>query len=98
LIPLLDALGGLPPGLVSGDLLPTARIVSGELTAAVTWPLLAWSASGASSLTARSPIWKLQPGNADGPNGRVRLQLGTLLRWTLEARDGAGWRALETKW
>lgn len=82
LLPILEAVGGLPPGLLASDL-SSPRIVSGELVADVTGPLTVWSRSGARSTTPRSP--HLTPDVVPPARGRARLRLDrSAIAWTLE--------------
>ncbi|WP_437996487.1 hypothetical protein WMF26_36365 [Sorangium sp. So ce185] len=89
LVPLLQAVGALPPGLLVTDLLPSARITSGELVADVPAPLVEWAASCGTQLSPRIP----RAGVDMTRKGRVRLRLGGAIDWALEVEEGAGrWR------
>jgi hypothetical protein len=90
LLPVLEAVGALPSGLLASDL-HAATIAGGELIAEAAAPLVEWSHAGATGLTPRSPRW-LDEGNR-APRGRLRVQLASL-RWTFELGDGSTWRAL----
>jgi hypothetical protein len=82
LLALLSAADALPPGLVPADLLRTATVSDGELTAEVPAPLAEWAADGARQLSPRVPG---NPGHAEmGRPGRVRLRLDGSLDWRLE--------------
>jgi len=92
LLPLLQAVGALPPGLLVKDLLPGARIEAGELVADVPAPLVEWVAADG-----KQPSPLVQREGADmSRKGRVRLPLGGPIRWQLEVGAGAGsWRRAE---
>jgi hypothetical protein len=47
LLAVLEATGGLPPGLLASDVLRTARVEADVIIAEVPGPLVAWSAAGA---------------------------------------------------
>jgi hypothetical protein len=89
LLPLLQAVDALPPGLLVKDLLPTARIEAGELVAEVAAPLVEWAAGDG-----KQPSPLAQRARPDMTRkGRVRLPLGGPIRWQLEVDAGAGtWR------
>jgi hypothetical protein len=90
LVPLLCAAGLLPPGLLPHDLLGTAKVVDGELTATLPAPLVEWAAGGARQ---RSPRVAGVRSDADlARQGRVRMPLDGSSEWTLEVADGGGWR------
>ena len=90
LVPLLSAADLLPPGLLPGDLLGTAAVVDGELTASLPAPLVEWAAGDARQLSPR--VRGVKPEAELRRQGRVRAQLGGALDWTLEVADGAAWR------
>ena len=54
LVPLLSAADALPPGILPRDLLDTAEVTEGGLTASVPAPLVAWAAGGARRVSPRS--------------------------------------------
>jgi hypothetical protein len=89
LLPLLQAVGALPPGLLVSQVLPSARIAAGELVADVPALVVEWIAGDG-----KQP-WPLalRPGADPSRRGRVRLPLRWPLRWQLEVEAGAGtWR------
>ena len=92
LLPLLQAVDALPPGLLVKDLLPSARITAGELVADLPAPLVEWAAGNG-----KQPSPLAQRTGADvSRKGRVRLPLGGPIRWHLEVDAGAGtWRRAE---
>ena len=90
LVPLLSAADLLPPGLLPDDLLGTAAVVDGELTASLPAPLVEWAAGDARQLSPRVP--GVKPEAEMRRQGRVRAKLGGALDWTLEVADGASWR------
>jgi hypothetical protein len=83
LVALLEATGGLPPGLLASDL-SSVTLANGVLGAEVPGPLVAWAAAGARALTPRAPGALL---DGVAPRGRIKLDLATS-RWTLEPGDG----------
>ncbi len=91
LVPLLSAADLLPPGLLPQDLLSSAHVAGGELTASLPAPLVAWVAGGARQRSPRVAGVKTEADMAQ--EGRVRLPLDGSSEWTLEVADGAGWRA-----
>jgi hypothetical protein len=91
LLPLLQAVDALPPGLLVKDLLPGARIADGELVAELPAPLVVWAAGDG-----KQPSPLVQRGADMTRRGRVRLPLGGALHWQLEVDAGGGsWRRAE---
>lgn len=93
LVPLLSAADALPPGILPGDLLDTAEVAEGELTASVPAPLAEWSAGGGRRVSPRIPGVKTD--DELGRLGRVRIKLDDSLAWALEVSDGGSWRTAE---
>jgi hypothetical protein len=95
LLAVLEAIGGLPPGLIAADLSPVATQPAGQLEADIAGPLAQWSASGAEG---PSPRW---PGGAFPPSwsaaARARLDRASL-RWSLEVRAGDRYVPIKTSW
>jgi hypothetical protein len=81
LVPMLSAADALPPGIVPDDLLATAQVVDGELTAELPAALVEWAAGGAIQLSPRAP--GNGAGDDSGRTGRVRLTLGGASDWRL---------------
>jgi hypothetical protein len=81
LVPLLSAVDALPPGIVPDDLLATAQVARGELSAEVPARLAAWASGGARQLSPRM-------GGAAAPADaerkvRISMKLDSL-HWKLE--------------
>ena len=81
LVPLLSAVDALPPGIVPGDLLPSAQVTRGELFAEVPARLAAWAAGGARQLSPRVS-GAAAPADADR-KVRISMKLDSL-HWKLE--------------
>jgi hypothetical protein len=90
LVPLLSAADALPPGILPEDLLSTARVAAGELTASVPAPLATWAAGGAKQLSPR--VQGVRTDEEMSRPGRVRVKLDDSLEWALEVDDGGSWR------
>jgi len=90
LVPLLSAADALPPGILPDDLLGTAEVTEGELTASVPAPLAAWAAGGARHPSPRVAGVKTE--DEMSRPGRVRIKLDGPRRWALEVRDGGSWQ------
>jgi hypothetical protein len=86
LLPLLQAVDALPPGLLVNDLLPTARIEAGELVAELAAPLVEWAAGDG-----KQPSPRVQRADMSR-KGRVRLPLSGPIRWQLEVESAGTWR------
>lgn len=77
---LLEAVGGLPPGLLASDLQAPQASADG-VSATVDAALLRWAAGGAQGETPRAPAQRALLGQAQG---QARLQVaGGALRWSL---------------
>jgi hypothetical protein len=90
LVPLLSAADALPPGILPEDLLSTAQVAGGELTASVPAPLAVWAAGGAKQLSPR--VQGVRTAYEMSQAGRLRLKLDDSLEWALEVADGGAWR------
>jgi hypothetical protein len=90
LVPLLSAADALPPGILPGDLLGTAEVTEGELTASLPAPLAAWAAGGARHPSPR--VAGVKTDDEMSRPGRIRINLDDPIRWALEVRDGGSWQ------
>ena len=90
LVPLLSAADALPPGILPRDLLETAEVKDGELTAEVPAPLAAWAAGGARRPSPR--VAGVKSREELSQPGRVRISLDDPARYSLEVRAGGSWR------
>jgi hypothetical protein len=100
LLPLLEAVGGMPPGLLASDLLDHIKKRSdGGLVAELSGPLVSFAAAGAAGLTPRSIHWSSSSQPSWKPRGRVtvRLDKGSI-HWTLESGDGSTFEPLPVSW
>jgi hypothetical protein len=99
LVPLLEAVGGLPPGLLASDLLAHLEKRSdGALVAELTGALVSFAAAGAAGLSPRSILWSATSQPSWKSRGRVTLRLAKgAIRWTLESGDGSTFEPLPVR-
>jgi hypothetical protein len=90
LVLLLSAADALPPGILPTDLLDTAEVRAGELTAPVPAPLAAWAAGGARRPSPR--VTGVKTAEEMAQQGRIRISLDDPARYSLEVREGDSWR------
>ena len=90
LVPLLSAADALPPGILPRDLLDTAEVTEGGLTASVPGPLVEWAAGGARRMSPR--VAGVKSDEEMSQPGRVRIKPADSLEWVLEVQDGGSWR------
>ena len=100
LLPLLEAVGGMPPGLLASDLLGHLKKRSdGALVAELSGQLVSFAAAGAAGLTPRSIHWSATSQPRWKPRGRVTLRVdGGAIHWTLESGDGSTFEPLPVTW
>jgi len=100
LLPLLEAVGGMPPGLLASDLLAHIEKGSdGALVAELSGPLVSFAAAGATGLSPRSVQWSATSQPSWKPHGRVTLRVDKgSIHWTLESGDGSTFEPLPVSW
>jgi hypothetical protein len=100
LLPLLEAVGGMPPGLLASDLLAHLEKRSdGALVAELSGALVSFAAAGAAGLSPRSVLWSPTAQPSWKPRGRATLRLAKgAIRWTLESGDGSTFEPLPVRW
>lgn len=100
LLPLLEAVGGMPPGLLASDLQGHIKKSSdGQLVAELSGALVSFAAAGGAGLSPRSARWNAgsQPGWK--PRGRVSLRVERSgIHWTLESGEGSSFEPLPIRW
>ena len=100
LLPLLEAVGGLPPGLLASDLLDhIEKRRDGALVAELPGPLVSFAAAGGVGLSPRSVSWSPTSQPRWKPRGRATLRIDRGgIHWTLESGDGSTFEPLPVSW